>query len=65
MIVSSSYRQTPKGKFLIGGDLPFSARLNNGAGISRSPLFGYFMVDNFALGGLISLYTGGGCNPAR
>jgi hypothetical protein len=60
MIVFSSFAQTDKGHYLIGGDLPFSARLNNGSGVSLSPQFGYFIVDNFALGGLISLNTGGG-----
>jgi hypothetical protein len=60
MIAFSSYAQTDKGHFLIGGDLPFSARLNNGSGVSLSPQFGYFIVDNFALGGLIGLSTGEG-----
>ena len=60
MIAFTSYAQTDKGHYLIGGDLPFSAQLNNVSSVSLSPQFAYFIVDKFALGGLIYLSTRGG-----
>jgi hypothetical protein len=60
MIAFSSYGQTEQGRYLIGGDLPFSARLNNGSGVTINPQFAYFIMDNFALGGAIGLQTGSG-----
>lgn len=55
LMLSSAFGQTEKGHFLIGSDLPFSARFNNGAGVSLDARFGYFLMDNFALGALLGV----------
>lgn len=60
LLAFSASAQTDQGHYLIGGDLPFSARLNNGSSIALNANFAYFLIDNFALGGTVQLSTGGG-----
>jgi hypothetical protein len=60
VVAFSSYGQTEQGRYLIGGDLPFAAQFNNGSGVSLSPSFGYFIMDNFAIGGLVNVNSFGG-----
>jgi hypothetical protein len=64
--VQTSYSQTEKGKMFIGGQVTLSGNTtsnsdtsyksdNNSIGFTVAPNFGYFIMDNFAIGANVNL----------
>ena len=60
-IATSGYSQTSSGTMMLGGTVEFSSRSyqsgssSDAAGFTFAPSFGYFIVDNLAVGAVITL----------